>query len=191
MAQLSYFDIPKRIPKPQIATDTSYIDAMNAYQYKSRFLDSSIKDKIPTVPKDKNDTKVETPKAPINIKTKPMNDAKTIGFDPTDNKTYVQKIDNIEFAKKHKPSGSIQDHIKKLQDEKKTSNIKPMSRSNDYQKILDDIEKDRQQSIINRDIAKTEKTSYDKENTDKYGNPKNTSKSRLHPKPSGKSVGLI
>lgn len=143
-----YYDIPKRIKRP--VQKVNVFDAMDAYQYKSRFLQSGITEKTEKKDVVKTDdvktvspTKVETPKAPIQTNIKPMAPIKTLATDPTDDLKHIDKINNDDFIKKNKVKSKT-----------------------DYQKILDEIELDRERSLLGMD---GQKTSYDDQLTDKYG----------------------
>jgi len=114
--QLSYYNLPRSIPRPQPTIDMSgIITPMNAYQYQQRFLPSA--PIVPTVPTVKPviakiTDKVEIPKAPV--KVKPMADKSTIGYDPTDS---INKVDN------NQPSNNYKQRMEEIERQRQQSKL--------------------------------------------------------------------
>ena len=84
-SQLAYFELPKRIPRASIVDPMSVgaINPLNAYQYKSRFLDNK------TIAQPKSI--IDEPTKPTKTKETNMKDIKTNGFDPTDDLNAINK----------------------------------------------------------------------------------------------------
>lgn len=192
---LGYFDIPKIIPRPQPTIDMSgVINPMNSYQYKQRFIqDSNIS--TPSIKPSTVDTsKVTIPQAPQ--KSKPLNDLKTIGTDPTQDPAYVKEQQYKDYIEKmKKPSGSTADRISRLRSNAASNAVSNAPTDNnipssDFEQKMKEIERQRQQSIMNANTQQT--TSYDKDSRDKYGNPLIINQHKTVPIKSGiKSVGLF
>ena len=120
-SQLAYFQIPRKIPRAQIANPLSAVDPMDMYQYKNRFISNPVLSQ----PK----VNIQPSKNPEVTTDKSMSDKNTIGFDPTDDPA--------------------------------------------IKKILDDIEKEKQQSRRDRNVQNSllPPSSIDTTQVDKYGNP--------------------
>jgi len=151
-----YYDIPKKIPRIKQAIDRTAIDPMDAYQYKSRFIDSGTNTNTNTKPIiDNSTTTLTLPDKPAaNI----LNDIKTIASDPTQDHLIIEKKAMDEYRKKYTETPS--QRINKIKS----------SKDIEYQKILDEIERQRRQSLLDMSPVKT-KYDYDDPDKDKYGNP--------------------
>lgn len=153
-AVLGYFDIPREIPKPTPPTlPAGVITPINAYQYTSRFMQDS---NITTA---KPAPKVAPPVPNLEKVTMPTKPEK------------IKPLSNMTGA------GTDPTDDPAYINNQYEYNKAPQG----YAAKLDEIERQRQESILKSNTS--EKTSYDKEPTDKYGKAKIITPSKISIKP--------